>query len=271
MQEPCLILRGLSKVEWWTTFTIGVVLKSINNSGLAGGSVRIGFILVLLALSSSVLEAQDGVMIYASPSITNQYRSDHFAQDIITSRLAMSYGVEYAHEIVENRLWFKFGVEWLDSGYQIDVDQLSFGDQIDPRRGFEFQTGPGSVKAIRRNYYQASAPLMAEYSLKQWGNWNLRAGAGASLEYFLFERSVVVYEDESGNRIKNTDSRSLDQAREVTTSLRAELGCSRQISERLTVLLSAHGRQGLGSLVQSEFATLRTRNLGLKTGLSYTL
>lgn len=66
------------------------------------------------------------------------------------------------------RLSDHFGLEaalgYTLRGWAWDLSSLSFGDQIDPRRGYSYDT-PGDLESVRMDHHYLIIPLRATFTL----------------------------------------------------------------------------------------------------------
>lgn len=106
-----------------------------------------------------------------------------------TPRLGYTASLVAGYELSEK--WaVEGGLGYALHGWSWDLSQLSFGDQIEPRRGFIYNTGdePGSIS---QEFHYLNVPVRATLTL---GKGRLRSisSAGASVSYLLQANSMTL-------------------------------------------------------------------------------
>ncbi len=220
------------------------------------------FFLFGAILSSAEAWSQDELSLYATPGLTQQSTPDNPHSGLYISRFATCLGASYRYELIEELLWLRMGFEWVDSGSQLDVDQLTFGDLIDDRRGFVFES-EGELKSVKYHHQQITVPIMVHYRLVQSEKWRFVAALGASADYLTTNHTVIKHGDD-----RERLSQNLKPYKDLGFSARIEMLFSRYLTERLSVEMGPSVRLGLTDLRTEEHPPLRTSNVGIRVGLA---
>jgi hypothetical protein len=94
------------------------------------------------------------------------------------------------------------GLEHSNRGYQTSKFDLSFGDIIDPRRGFGFDDAVAGAEAVRfiYHYEYLGLPIRFNYSVGQ-GRYRFVSSIGCTFEYLLGVRSSTLFDLENGEHV----------------------------------------------------------------------
>lgn len=114
-----------------------------------------------------------------------------------------SYGIELIGSIpVSRTLAVEAGIGYTETGYRFDTSKLTFGDMIDPRRGFTYTTN-ARITDIIFDYRYVTLPVRLAYILGK-GKVRWVTKAGVSVGYLLMRSSTLVSELSDGSRFRNT-------------------------------------------------------------------
>jgi hypothetical protein len=173
---------------------------------------------------------------------------------------------------LDDRWTIGIGVSYMRFGYQSDyeVSDLTFGDLIDPRRGFIYSTTtvpPTSFRYID-DYQYIGIPLEVQRS---WGTKRFRPLVGASItpSYLLEASTITRYEYSDGSSDRNrTSVRSDFNAFNLFATVQA--GCGYNIGERLQVHVQPYGSVGVLDVIDAPISGWLW-SVGVQAGVDYRL
>ncbi len=125
---------------------------------------------------------------------------------------------------INARFGLEAGVGYALRGWQLDISKLTFGDQIESRIGFIYQT-PNERKAIRRSFHYLDIPVRGTFTL---GNGPFRSitTIGMTMNILLEATSAVVLDGLSATKVDGY--RSINLSPTVSTGLACDLN-SKQV------------------------------------------
>jgi Outer membrane protein beta-barrel domain len=169
-----------------------------------------------------------------------------------TTRAAFS-GCLFLGYTLSDRWAVEAGVGCVRLGYQskIDTDDLTFGDMIDPRRGFIYNTGdvlPASFRFID-DFYYAEVPVRLRLNLGK-GRFRSTTTVGMAPAYLIAanSRAVSTYTDGSKEASNYDDT---DQYLRFNLFATISTGVSYRLKERLEFRLEPMFRYGLLRITDS--------------------
>jgi len=163
-----------------------------------------------------------------------------------TTRAAFSGSLFLGYKL-SDRWAVELGVGFARLGYQskIDTDDLTFGDMIDPRRGFIYNTGdvlPASFRLFD-DFYYVEVPVRLRLNLGK-GRFRSTTTAGMAPAYLIAanSRAVSTYADGDKEASNYDDT---DQYLRFDLFASVSTGVSYRLKERLEFRLEPMFRYGL--------------------------
>lgn len=131
-------------------------------------------------------------------------------------------------------------------GYQLNMEALTFGDMIDPNRGFIYQTNDVSFRAIRYSFHYLELPVRL---VLQCGKGRLRSitGAGLTTGYLLKSTSTLVTENADGSIDRDTNESGNDH-NAIGLFPTFSTGASYALNDRLELRMEPQARYGVSRL-----------------------
>jgi hypothetical protein len=156
------------------------------------------------------------------------------------------------------------GIGYALMGYQLNMDALTFGDAIDPNRGFIYQTNDAPI-AVRYNMEFLELPLRL---VMRCGKGRLASitGLGLTTGYLFRTGRSLWFPDGSTDR---WDTTSEDGYRTTNLFPTLSTGAAYTLSEHLELRLEASGRYGLIGIVDAPI-TAHLWCAGLGCGVMWT-
>ena len=114
--------------------------------------------------------------------------------DLEDPRFGGSIAIMAAYSFNE-RFAIEAGIGYTLHGWQLDLDELSFGDPIDPRRGFVYATEDLVINSIRQEFHYLDVPIRGTITFGN-GRWRSVTGIGGSLNFLMRAANVSVINDE---------------------------------------------------------------------------
>ncbi len=152
-----------------------------------------------------------------------------------------------------------------------DANSLTFGDQIVPRRGFNYQTDDVALPERYGFVYTFTylcVPLQLNYSAGK-GKWRSISSIGLNVESLISATTTfrVKYKDSSWERKKNETPAAFEK---LSLSPMISTGVSRQLGQRWLVTMAPVARYGVLRIIDAPI-TARLWSVGLNVGCSYRL
>ncbi len=134
-------------------------------------------------------------------------------------------------------------------GYQLNIEALTFGDMIDPNRGFIYQTNTISIRAIRYSFHYLELPLRL---VLHCGKGRLRSitGAGLTTSYLLKSTTTSVMGNADGSTDRTTSKSSTDY-NPVGLFPTLSSGVSYALNDHLELRLEPQARFGVLRLIDA--------------------
>ena len=162
------------------------------------------------------------------------------------------------------------GLSYMRFGYEsnFDVSDLSFGDMIDPRRGFIYggtTTPPVSIRHADE-YQYIGIPVRLE---RTWGGKRFHPLLGLCITpaYLLDASTIARYEYADGSSERHSTSvRSEFQAFNLFATL--EAGCAYDASDRLQIRLIPYANLGVLEIVDAPISA-RLWSAGVQAGAAW--
>ena len=148
------------------------------------------------------------------------------------------------------------GLGYALRGWQIDLSKLTFGDAIEPRRGFIYTTNEGELRAIRRDFRYLNLPLRATFSIGK-GRTRCITSLGIEVNYLLKATSTLVFDERSRTEVPGYNTFNLSPT--------ISAGVSRSLGERYELRLEPTFRYAFLSMEDSPVNT-HLWSLGLNVG-----
>jgi len=144
---------------------------------------------------------------------------------------------------LKKNIGIELGIQFSNKGYQANVENLTFGDLIDPRRGFVYTTLlPTKVRFIY-NYYYFDIPLKINYI---FGKKKIRfiTSAGLATNIFIKETlsSIIDYSDGTSEKYSQQSS---DENNTVNLSPFVSAGIDYKLNERNNLRIEPTFRYGV--------------------------
>ncbi len=163
-----------------------------------------------------------------------------------TTRAAFS-GSLFLGYALSDRWVIEAGLGCTRLGYQskIDGDDLSYGDMIDPRRGFIYSTNdipPASIRLID-DFYYVEVPLRLRMNLGK-GRFRSTTAVGMAPAYLIAANSRSVFTYADGDK-EATNYDDTDQFLRFDLFATISTGVSYRLKERLEFRLEPMFRYGL--------------------------
>ena len=153
---------------------------------------------------------------------------------------------------LSDRFSVEGGLGYALMGYQLNMGQLTYGDMIDPNRGFIYETND-APRAIRYSFHYAELPLRLVF---HYGKGRLRwiSAAGLTTSYLLKSTSTMVTVDTGGSTDRSTSESSYDYN---TIGLFPTLstGVSYALNDRMELRLEPQARYGVLRIIDAPITT----------------
>lgn len=152
-------------------------------------------------------------------------------------------------------------------GYQLNMDGLTFGDAIDPNRGFIYETNDAPI-AIRRSFQYAELPLRLVF---QCGKGRLRwiSAAGLTTGYLLKSTSTMVTVDAEGSTDRSTSELNGDY-NTIGLFPTVSTGVSYRLNDRMDLRLEPQARYGVLRIIDAP-VTAHLWSVGIGFGVLWRL
>lgn len=202
------------------------------------------------------------VNVDGSPTSTTVYNLDN---DNDRPKLGFTTGFCFRYTFCK-RFEIESGLLYSNKGFRTKETDLIFGDLIDRRRGFVYNTtGLPSHGKIVYSFHYLDLPLKVNYLA---GNKKLRfvCGAGLALNVLLKQTTSFKGTDPSGNHV--TSSSSNDYYNAINLSPIVSAGINWQLSPRMDLRIEPSFRYGVIKIVDAPVSAYLW-NTGLN--LSYSI
>jgi len=148
---------------------------------------------------------------------------------------------------LSSRFSVEGGLGYTLMGYQLNMDALTYGDAIDPNRGFIYQINYINPIAIRYSFHYLELPLRL---VLHCGKGRLRSitGAGLSTGYLLKSTTTSVMGNADGSTDRSTSESSTDY-NTVCLFPTLSSGVSYALNDHLELRLEPQARYGVLRLI----------------------
>lgn len=189
-----------------------------------------------------------------------------FRNEIEEPRFAYGANIVCALDL-SKRFSIEGGIGYSLMGYQLNWDALTYGDMIDPNRGFIYQTNDVPINAIRSSYETIEVPLRLVLRCGQ-GRLSSITGAGLNIGYLLHggPTNVLVRTDGTKNRSLYSGT---DDYRTINLFPTLSTGAAYTLSDHIELRLEASGRYGVSRIVDAPI-TAHLWSAGVGCGVMWT-
>lgn len=158
------------------------------------------------------------------------------------------------------------GIGYSLMGYQIDFGKVTYGDMIDPNRGFIYQTNDVPT-AVRSSFEFIEVPLRLLMRCGQ-GRLSSITGAGFTIGYLLHggPTNVLVHTDGTKDRSLYSGT---DDYRTINLFPTLSTGGAYTLSDHFELRLEASGRYGVSRIVNAPI-TAHLWSTGIGCGVMWT-
>lgn len=149
---------------------------------------------------------------------------------------------------LSDRFSVEGGLGYSLMGYQLNMDDLTFGDMIDPNRGFIYETNDVPL-AIRYSFHYAELPLRVVFHC---GKGRLRwiSAAGLTTSYLLKSTSTMITVDAGGSTDRSTSESSYDY-NTIGLFPTVSTGVSYALNDRMDLRMEPQARYGVLQLIDA--------------------
>lgn len=145
----------------------------------------------------------------------------------------------------------EMGLLFSNKGYQFKKTDLTFGDMIDPRRGFVYSSSDGTIESVKfiYSYYYIDVPAKVNFA---FGKRKIRllTSVGLVTNIFLNETSTSVLYFEDGSKNRNT-SATTDDYNRINLSPQLGAGIDWKLNEKSNLRIEPTFRYGMLSIIDA--------------------
>lgn len=186
-----------------------------------------------------------------------------FRNDYEEPRFAYGANIMCALDL-SDRLSVEGGIGYSLMGYQLNMEALTFGDQIDPNRGFIYETNDVPT-AVRYSIEYLELPLRLVIGFSE-GRLSSITGLGFTTSYlFRSGRSLR----SSDGTVDRWDTTSEDDYHTIDLFPTLSTGAAYTLSDHIELRLEASGRYGI-SRINDAPITEHLWSAGLGCGVMWT-
>ena len=165
------------------------------------------------------------------------------------SKLGYTTGLSVIFSLKKN-IGIEAGIQYSNKGYQTKMQDLNFGDSIDPKYGFSFITSgstPTQLKFIYSDYY-IDIPLKINFSFGK-KKISLITSAGLTTNIFIKETqtSVLVNSDRTDRKTNPTNF----DYNKVNISPTISVGIDYKINSRMNLRIEPTFRYGVLKIIDA--------------------
>ncbi|MGB3948391.1 MAG: outer membrane beta-barrel protein [Bacteroidia bacterium] len=164
-------------------------------------------------------------------------------------KLGYSTGFSICYS-VSNHVGFETGLQYSNKGEKFVNSNLTFGDAIDPRRGFTYTNGsaPTKIKLIY-NYNYIDVPLRTIFT---FGNRKTQfiSSIGVTTNIFInyTQKSIIIFEN--GDKERNTQNQQYT-FNPINFSPTVSLGVDYRFTEKINLRIEPTFRYGLIKIIDT--------------------
>lgn len=150
---------------------------------------------------------------------------------------------------LSDRFSVEGGLGYSLMGYQLNMDELTYGDAIDPNRGFIFETNDVPLRALRYAFHYLEVPLRL---VLHCGKGRVRSitGVGMTTGLLLKCTSTSVTENVDGSPDRNTNESSYDY-RTLGLFPTLSTGVSYTLNDRIELRMEPQARYGVLRIIDA--------------------
>ncbi len=169
-------------------------------------------------------------------------QSLNIEEHVIKSKPYISYsgGISIAYLITKN-CYFESGAQYSRKGYSEKETDLFYGDQIDPRYGFEYDDIDNLKTRFIYQYIDVPVKVVKSFGDKKWV---LTAGAGVT-SHFLLSAIRLVKFDSDNNGPKRYESKLQSNHRQFNVSPVVSGGVGYNVNHRLQFIIEPEAKYQL--------------------------
>ncbi len=182
-------------------------------------------------------------------------------------RFAFGGSIMCAYDL-SARLSVEGGFGYSLMGYQLNTDKLTFGDEVDPNRGFFYQNNIVSLRAIRYSFHYLELPLRL---VLHCGSGRIRSISGIGLSTGLLLKGTItmIMGKTDGSTEKNTNESTYDFNR-IGLFPSISTGVSYSVSDRIELRLEPQARYSVLRIIDAP-VTARLWSAGVGFGFMWRL
>lgn len=203
--------------------------------------------------------------------------SDAFVSNVMDSRndreeptFGFSAGASARYDLTAH--WgIELGAQYAKRGYASKPMELTFGDIIDPRYGFIYETPDGPRPSRIRyiyNYHYVDVPLQAVFHAGH-GRFRFMAGVGIAANILLKATSTGIMDFSDGSTTRHT-AEQIQDYKTFDLSPLISLGADRRIGQHLSVQVVPTFRYGVLKIIDAPI-TAYLWSAGVNVGCYYAL
>jgi hypothetical protein len=160
------------------------------------------------------------------------------------------------------RIALEIGAGYALRGWEIDISKLTFGDAIDPRRGFIYNTND-VLGPVREDFHFIHVPVRATCTLGQ-GRLRFIGSIGAAADFLLRAQHVGFWNGERR-------AQDMDGFRALDLTAIASVGAAIRVWERNIIRVEPTFRHGLLNLRENDPIGVRLWGYGIALGFARAL
>lgn len=150
---------------------------------------------------------------------------------------------------LSDRFSVEGGLGYSLMGYQLNMEELTYGDMIDPNRGFIYQVNDVPLRAMRYSFHYMELPLRV---VLHCGKGRLRSitGAGLTTGYLLKSTTTSVMGNADGSSDRNTNESSKGY-NTIGLFPTVSTGVSYRLNDRMDLRLEPQARYGVLRIIDA--------------------
>lgn len=150
---------------------------------------------------------------------------------------------------LSDRFSVEGGLGYSLMGYQLNMDELNFGDMIDPNRGFIFQTNDNRLRALRYSFHYLELPVRVVFHCGK-GRMRWISSAGLTTSYLLKSTTTSVLQYADGSTERNTSESGYDY-NTIGLFPTFSTGVSYALNDRMELRLEPQARYGVLRIIDA--------------------
>ncbi len=202
---------------------------------------------------------------------SNNYWLVDFNNSNDRPKFGQTFGVDVLFQLSKS-FSIETGVQYTNRGFQTKLTPLTFGDNIDPRKGFMYTTGNNpwldntSMKSIYSFYY-LDIPVQLNFTAgKRKARFYSSIGLNCS---FLLKAETTLYLKSEDEAVRES-SETIHGFRPFNLSPTVAMGIDYQYNESLNFRVAPSGKYGLSPIKNSQIA-YHLWSIGLSIGAYWQL